>query len=262
MKMAKFIKQIAPGLAPLLYGEDFEKKSSWGDAYKVHADKKAYWAIYQEYRKHRFIQVLVDNDPVPYQSIILDMNLDMGHMIIDELFPSRYMLRQGQALNIEIRLDNQQTIDFQTRVIGEQIQDGAPVYRLALPEYAAQHQRREAFRLELREPIYSRCTLPDHRSESARVRDLSAQGLALELDGDQTERIHSGEIISDCVIKWRDLSMRCDFEVKRTMIPHNDINVTLVGGEISSISAADQRELTRFIMEQQRLDLQRVAVAS
>ena len=158
MKMAKLLKQFAPGLAPLIYGEPVDEKPSWGRAVKVHADHNAYWAIHQQYKKHRFLQVQVDSDPMPYQSIILDMDLNLGHMIIDELFPSRYMLRQGQTLNIEIKLDGPETIDFQTQVIGEQILDGAPVYRLALPEYAAQHQRREAYRLELKEPVYSRCT--------------------------------------------------------------------------------------------------------
>lgn len=216
-----------------------------------------YLPLYQAYKQHQFIYVLVKDQEKPLQSMILSIDAELGTMEIDDFFPQDLSCVPGQRVSVIIRGDEGRSLQFNTFVLAKQLEGGGMTYTVRLPEQIKSHQRREAFRLSVEVGgAGSRTVVNVDEEESARrflarIKDLSTSGIGLQIEGDTADVIPVGATVSSR-IDLAGLDFECRLDIRRTSMSDEIEPVTEIGGEFVDLSTLQQRDLTRYIMESQR----------
>ncbi len=217
----------------------------------------AYWPLYQVYKQHQFIYVSFKDAEKPLQSMILSIDPQNGSMEIDEFFPKDASCVPGQRITVLVRGEEGRSMQFNTFVLGLQLEDGSVRYTVRLPEQIKNHQRREAFRMNVTVGgAGSRTVLNVSETDSsrrflARIKDLSTSGVGLQIEGDTLDVIPVGSTVTS-KIGLSGLSLDCRVDIRRSSVNDDLDPVTEIGGEFVGLSVVQQRELTRYIMESQR----------
>lgn len=219
----------------------------------------AYWPLYQVYKQHQFIYVLLKGEDTPLQSMILSMDPAAGTMEIDEFFPRNHSCMPGQRISVIVRGEEGRSIQFNTYVLAREVGDGALSFTIRLPEQVKNHQRREAFRLPVEAGVTGTRTVlhvGDDEGDSARrflarIKDLSATGMGLQIEGDTSEVIPVGSRVSSR-IDLAGLNIECLLDIRRASTCEEPESLTEIGAEFIDLAVSEQRALTRYIMESQR----------
>lgn len=217
----------------------------------------AYWPLYQVYKRHQFIYVTHKRTDKPLQSMILSIDPEGGSMEIDEFFPKGASCTPGQRITVLVRGEEGRSIQFNTFVLARQLEDGGVRYTVRLPEQIRTHQRREAFRLSVAAGgVGSRTLLnvsdvENERRFLAQIKNLSTSGVGLQVEGDALDVIPVGTMVRS-KIGLDGLSLDCRLDIRRGSVNDELEAMTELGGEFVGLSAVQQRELTRYIMESQR----------
>lgn len=214
-------------------------------------------------RSRAIIDVEFEGVAQRYQSVILQVDIGAGSMLIDELFPSGFIAGAGQAMTIVVRRGDGSRARFQTRILGR-IRNGAvDNYRVQLPASIEYRQRREVFRLEVAQDGRARA---EFRTASglfcaALLQDVSATGIRLTLQNDIEVTV--GDELAELEFEFAGLGFHCRGEVRHV---HRDrYSGTGMGVALRDFPRVQERQLERAIMQQHRMSvrqarLQRLAV--
>jgi len=215
-----------------------------------------YMTLFKIKRNHSFLQVKFDGNESIYQSMILDVNPDDRTMTIDEIFPrdEGFIGMQGQGATLTIR-DKGVVISFETEVIRRVKSDGVTLYMVRLPSEIAKDQRRGAFRINVdkRSDIEVKIESQEHSHLYAKVANLSATGVCLEIEGDQSEILKMGVVMQDCRIKLGSAGeVLCNLDVRNLKSVEEPYHHMLIGGKFVGIDMEQGRNLEKFLIKQQR----------
>ncbi|MBL4867148.1 MAG: flagellar brake protein [Pseudomonadales bacterium] len=218
-----------------------------------------YMTLFKIKRNHSFVQVKFVGDHAIYQSMILDVDPDERTLTIDELFPKDegFVGMAGHNVTLTVR-DKGVVISFDTEVIQRGESDGASLYVIRLPSEIAKDQRRGAFRIDVENENHIRIKIesPEHCHLLVKVRDLSATGVRLEIEGDQSETLKAGLVLQSCRIKLGDFGeLLCNLDVRNLRNSEEPYDHTIVGGKFIDISVDQGRVLEKFIIKEQRRGL-------
>jgi c-di-GMP-binding flagellar brake protein YcgR len=193
-----------------------------------------------------------------YQSVILKVDAEAGSILIDELFPSGFVGLPGQPVVVALRRQDGSRAGFATRIIERCNSAGVDSYRLSLPGSVDYQQRREVFRLRLtrRSATISEFQTSDQQFCAAVVRDLSADGIRLELQN--SIQLAPGDLLIGLNFEFERHHFHCQAVVRH--VYNGRSGEIIIGAAFRDFPRLQQRLLERMIMQQQRYAVRQARV--
>ncbi|WP_164880912.1 flagellar brake protein [Aestuariirhabdus litorea] len=204
-------------------------------------------------QNHTFIEVSLEGSDRHFRSLVLAVEEDS--ILIDELFPGNDELRlsKGRRFDIDCR-EGGYNISFSASLIGEEQNDGFPVYRLTVPDYVEHHQRRAAYRVKV--PAASRMPVMlggyGGVSLSGVIVDISSSGVRIHVGGSRLEGLGPGTLIPDVRFTLEESRIRCQLRICNSSYARRPYLHTILGCELVGVDSALQTKLDRYIATLQR----------
>ncbi|RME35287.1 MAG: hypothetical protein D6786_02420 [Gammaproteobacteria bacterium] len=221
-------------------------------------DQRQIHAMLEQIRTgHTLVAVHVMGEEGDYNSAILKLDPESGHIVFDELAPSpgEGKLVAGTRVRVTARNKGVQVrFDAVVTDLGEY--QGLPFFRTTLPEEIRYIQRREHYRapIPVDEHVTAQLMTDNDILLNADVSDLSVAGCNLRLRSRPAFRIGRGTVIPRCFITLPDeeriitsLEVRQADDWERTAFMH-------LRGRFLGLTRAERRSLQRYII---RLDRKR-----
>jgi len=191
-----------------------------------------------------------------FQSMVLSVDEINKTILIDELFPQpEIKLLADQTLYFESH-DNGSTTSFSSTVITDTRSNGLPALLLNLPDVIKLEQRRNNFRLQLRnnQPVSAKLFQNHYDALSGMVKDISNHGLRINLTGNQTDELQHGDILQHCEINLDEMNqIECQLTVRSKRYFSRPYRHTQIGTEITDIKLKHRDLLTHYVTRQQRM---------
>jgi len=205
---------------------------------------------------HEWLDVKVTKTNHSYQSLVLEIDIENGELLVDELFPPEHLndVQPGDTVQVITHSKNQ-PVDFYTRILSREFNNGTTAWRLELPAEIGANHNREAFRIYVESEVglHIEVTHNGEPLRDVRIINLSIDGLKLSFNKEARERLDALQKLDDCLIRLpNDTDIDCSIELKslydiRTPYPH------LLGGGKLVIENAQQRvKLQQFLAATQR----------
>ncbi len=218
-----------------------------------HARNQTYLQLHKAQREHSFVEVTLPGDTVIYQTMILSVDPEERTILIDEFFPTGFFGMPGQRVNVCIRQKDGGRIKFATEIMSNHMHEGAPLYVLLMPRDLESDQRRNAYRLPLGESISidSNFIGPDQTAYTARIKNLSRNGLAMQVKNAEGD-FHFNDKLKHVAFDFVGVNIDCDLAIRSVEEEDEETGIVIIGGEFIDISPAEQNYLNKSIMKIQR----------
>lgn len=189
-----------------------------------------------------------------YQSFLVEMNRETGWIAFDELIPNdgERLLVQGEPIHIEgfhegarISWTSDQSVH-----VGEI--DGARCYWIPTPAALTYHQRRNAYRAQLKE-IAVAAQLSGTAARKAlegRLLDISATGCKLSIKGNLQGSLQTGQIY-ELSAKLPIGAIQTEVELRHLVIDEK-LDTSMCGLRFHRLSGLTQRQIERLVYQLQR----------
>ncbi len=189
-----------------------------------------------------------------YQSFLVEMNRETGWIALDELIPNdgERLLLQGEPIHIEGFYEGARlswTSDQQVHT-GEI--DGARCYWIPTPTTLTYHQRRNAYRAQLKE-IAVAAQLGGSTVRKAlegRLLDISATGCKLSVKGDQQTILQTGQVY-EMIAKLPIGAIQTEVELRHVAIDEKS-GTSICGLRFHRLSGLTQRQIEKLVYQLQR----------
>lgn len=191
-----------------------------------------------------------------FQSYLVEVDRDRARVALDEIIPTdgERFLKQGESFNVEAFRDGVRVAwscehDVQ---LGEL--EGAPCYWAPLPLEVVYHQRRSAFRAQLKQSDQVKVVLTSDKLRDAllgHLLDISATGCKLRFAGNLTEQLSNGQVHERLTAQLPFGSMTCAVELRHVQYDEK-LDMTFVGTRFYRMSGLEQRQVERFVYQLQR----------
>jgi c-di-GMP-binding flagellar brake protein YcgR len=202
---------------------------------------------------HSLVSITVGGENEPFNSAILAIDRENGHLLLDELTPRRGHDRLIEAgrLNAYARLRGID-VHFAAQLDQASMQDGIAVYRVPLPKAVHYAQKRSSFRVQVSLAMDLPVTLSreDGESVTGRLCDLSIGGTGALFPPDTL--LAKGDRLADCLIDLPGAGrLSCPFEV-RFAKHQEETNRVRIGGRFLDLTAVQERKIQRSVNFLQR----------
>jgi c-di-GMP-binding flagellar brake protein YcgR len=190
-----------------------------------------------------------------FLTTLLDVDPRRQRLRIDELNPSaghEALLRVG-LVSLSTRLAGVE-VAFRSSIERVDAGRGAAFYTLPFPSVLLYHQRRDTHRVEVPPPLTVRAWLvgPDEERLPAEVRDLSPEGLCLQVAAGRLPRLEAGQRLQGCDLLLPDgLRVGCDLEV-RWVRGGEGRRPWRIGARFVALSGAHGRAIAQLVAQLER----------
>lgn len=176
--------------------------------------------------EHRgLITVHLAGNPGNFASILLELDLAGGSLVLDELHPRAgdQHVRPGARLLVSARLDGSR-IEFRSNVQDSVSYKGAPAWRVTLPTSVDYFERRGGYRLAVPTALQMRPVIFSGQDGPipARLVDISRRGLAALLDP-QIEAAVGAQV--PCTLHLPENSVSLDAEIRSSVVQQNRLRL-------------------------------------
>jgi len=197
-----------------------------------------------------------------FQSMVIAVDEINKTILIDELFPQPdFKTEAGKTLYFESH-ENGSTTSFTSTIVTTTRSNGLPALLLKLPENIDLEQRRNNFRLQLKNnhPVSAKLFQNHYDALSGMVKDISNHGLRINLTGDQTHELQHGDILQHCEIKLDEINqINCQLTIRSKRYFSRPYRHTQIGTEITDIQLKHRDLLTHYVTRQQRMQCRKRA---
>ncbi|MFI8479444.1 flagellar brake protein [Pseudomonas sp. NPDC078700] len=191
-----------------------------------------------------------------FQSYLIEVDLDKGRLIFDELVPNdgERFLKSAEPFSVESSRDGVR-VAWQCNE-SAQISEhkGLRCYFCALPTEVHYHQRRSAFRAVLKLSELVAITLKGEKLAtplSGQLLDISATGCKLRIAGDVSQILKPGLVYEEMIAQLPFGAMTAPVELRHAH--YNDkLDITMLGVRFYRMSGLVQRQVERFVYQLQR----------
>lgn len=191
-----------------------------------------------------------------FQSYIVAIDRERNLVALDELIPAEgeRILLNGEPFHIEAFHDGVRIAwDCSAKVTASEL-DGARCYWSWLPVEMTYHQRRNAFRVPLRQGELMPVEIAGKKLREpakGQLLDISATGCRLRFPGNLCERLNSGEVYELFRLSLPFNTIVTAIEARHIQYEEN-LDTTYVGARFHRLSGLDQRQIERFVYQLQR----------
>ncbi len=212
-------------------------------------------------RRHNFLDVHFPRIEHRFQSLILELHPDEGYLLIDELFPAdgRQLLLEGDVAEISAR-GSSGVVSFFSRLLlkengRRETSDGAPTYRMELPEEIGGSYRRHAFRVYVERESDLLIDLRDSDGNPlpAHIVNLSADGIKISVDGDAVKLLEQHHRFDNALIRLPDdIDIDCAIDFRNVYLMRTPSQHTIAGGKLDIPQATQRNKLGQYLAAVQR----------
>ncbi|WPC06570.1 flagellar regulator YcgR PilZN domain-containing protein [Pseudomonas benzenivorans] len=191
-----------------------------------------------------------------FQSYLVEVDRDSSRLTLDEIIPNdgeRYLLN-GESFRIEAFHEGVRVAWECPQTVQITEHQGARCYLSPMPEEVHYHQRRNAFRAQLRLSEQLKVELAGSRLKSplnGQMLDISATGCRLRMPGDVTQRMQTGQVYERFTAELPFGAMTTSVEL-RHMQYEEKVDATFMGLRFHRLSGLEQRQVERFVYQVQR----------
>ncbi|WP_086480589.1 flagellar brake protein [Oceanospirillum sanctuarii] len=142
-----------------------------------------------------------------YSTIILKVDLKNRHFIVDQVSPNwgdRVMAKSG-AFMFEAYYDGCRIASSTLKAVGKGVQDGQAIYKIPFPDELDYFQRRQFYRAQIRRGVVIDAIFDSKdfaKPIVGELKDISAQGCQIEIDGDYREILGNQAVLDSCSITF------------------------------------------------------------
>jgi len=189
-----------------------------------------------------------------YRSFLVELNREKGWIALDELIPTdgERVLLQGEPFHVEGFYEGVRIAWTNNQPAHLAELDDARCYWVPMPTELTYHQRRNAYRAQLKETstLASLGGASLRKALEGRLLDISATGCKLSIKGDQQGRLQTGQLY--------ELSAKLPFGTVQTavelrhLVVNEKLDTTFCGLRFHRISGPTQRQIERFVYQLQR----------
>lgn len=191
-----------------------------------------------------------------FQSYLVEIDKDRARLALDEIIPTdgERFLKQGETFNVEAFRDGVRvawTCDHDVQ-LGEL--DGAPCYWAPLPDELIYHQRRSAFRAQLKRGDLVNVVLNGDKLREplpGHLLDISATGCKLRFAGDLSQQLSGGQLHERLTAHLPFGDLTCAVEIRHVQY-EDKLDMTFIGARFHRINGLEQRLVERFVYQLQR----------
>lgn len=211
--------------------------------------------LWQLQASRQLLEVVPRGHKQSYQSMIIAIDEARGLLWLDELFPEQKFLQVGDEICVRHQR-NGELLTFTTSVIAWGSSFGASGIAVILPEFADYQPRRAT----------PRCDLSQHTTISAKIRllgqeacygtvkDISYEGLCVQVPGNLLGQLHRGGVIPLCEVHLnKELHIHCRAQVRSFRLCREPYRATQISLEFVDLQPKRRVQLQQFI---HRLTLQ------
>ncbi len=222
--------------------------------------------------KHTPLKISFDAVADRYTSMVIAVNYKEGYFLLDEITPrwGDDLMAKAVPFNFESYHDGCRISASRLQASGRAIRDGAPIYRVPFPESLHFLQRRKFYRAPVRRSLLIKVrigTYPEtdalHEQENPAqqepvwvheglLRDLSAQGCQVDIEGDLSNTLEKNILFPVCHIIFPngdliDLSM-----FVRHIGYDEDKNISSLGCQFDELEPQKEQKISFVVTELQR----------
>ncbi|MCQ4296390.1 flagellar brake protein [Pseudomonas stutzeri] len=189
-----------------------------------------------------------------FQSFLVEMNRETGWIALDELIPNdgeRYLL-QGEPLHIEGVYEGARIFWTNDQPVHLGEIDGARCYWIPTPSTLTYHQRRNAYRAQLKETAVAAQLggAAVRKALDGRLLDISATGCKLSLKGNFLGSLQTGQIY-ELAAKLPIGSIQTEVELRHLAVDEK-LDTSMCGLRFHRLSGLAQRQIERLVYQLQR----------
>ncbi|MFG1489098.1 HD domain-containing phosphohydrolase, partial [Oceanospirillum sp. HFRX-1_2] len=202
-----------------------------------------------------------------YSTIILKVDLKNRHFIVDQVSPNwgdRVMAKSG-AFMFEAYYDGCRIASSTLKAVGKGVQDGQAIYKIPFPDELDYFQRRQFYRAQIRRGVVIDAILDSKdfaKPIVGELKDISAQGCQIEIDGDYRETLGGQAVLDNCSITFpNQLSISTAIQVRH--VGYDDKNDrSSCGCLFVDLHPMEERKVSYAVAEIQREVARRSSDAS
>lgn len=249
---------------------DLTSTSKKDDEKHVITRRASIFAILRSLQKHRSPLSIVfrGESKQTYTSIVLKVDLDEGYFLIDELAPAsgNKRIMAGDAFSIRANDRGVQVLFSGNRVVAAGHNQGAAIYKVALPNKALYKQRRDAFRAHISLANRAEIKLVSYERQRplmGSLIDISSTGCKIEFPYLVEPAFEEFEVFDEVSFDLPeavfDSSVLCSAEARHAVYDEHK-QITQCGFRFLSPDGRNQREIDRYVAFLQR-EARRLGVA-
>lgn len=191
-----------------------------------------------------------------FQSYLVEIDRERNRLALDEIIPTdgERFLKQGEAFAVEAYRDGVRVAWECEHGVQFGEFEGAPCYWAPMPLEAIYHQRRSAFRAQLKQTDLLKVVLAGDKLREplqGHLLDISATGCKLRFAGNLSQQLHNGQVHERLTVQLPLGPMTCAVELRHVQY-EDKVDMTFIGTRFFRISGLEQRQVERFVYQLQR----------
>ncbi len=191
-----------------------------------------------------------------FQSYLVRIDRERNRIAFDEMIPNdgERFLKNNEPFLIESFHDGVRIVWECNQPVQISELDGARCYWASIPSEITYHQRRNAFRAQLKQTLGVKVELADSKLSlilRGTLLDISATGCKLRIPGDVTSRLQPGQVYDRFLAHLPIGALSTQVEL-RHMHYEDKQDVSFLGMRFHRISGLEQRLIERFVYQLQR----------
>lgn len=192
-----------------------------------------------------------------YSTIILKADLKGRFFIIDQVTPEwgDRLIAKSSTFTFEAFYDGCRIASTKLKAIGKGQQDGQAIYKIPFPDELDYFQRRQFYRAQIRRGVDVTTTLNSSELTeeiSGSLKDISAQGCQIQLEGDYREQLDDQIVIDECEITFPNkLSICSQIQIRHVGYDEKK-DISSCGCLFIDIPPMEERKISYAVAEVQR----------
>ena len=192
-----------------------------------------------------------------YSTIILKVDLKGRFFIIDQVTPNwgDRLMAKSSTFSFEAFYDGCRISSTKIRAVGKGVQDGQAIYKIPFPDELDYFQRRQFYRAQIRRGVDVEAVLTSPQLEEPAIgvlKDISAQGCQICLEGDYQEILANQAIIENCLITFpNQLTINSSIQVRHVGYDEKQ-DCSYLGSLFSALDPMEERKISYAVAEIQR----------
>ncbi len=189
-----------------------------------------------------------------YQSFLVQMNRETGWIALDEIIPNdgERLLLQGEPIHIDGFYEGARISWTNDQPAHLSEIDGARCYWIPAPAELTHHQRRNAYRAQLKETAVAAQlgSASNRKSLEGKLLDISATGCKLSVKGDYQGSLQTGQVY-ELVAKLPIGLIQTEVELRHLLFDEK-LDITMCGLKFHRLTGQTQRQIERLVYQLQR----------
>jgi c-di-GMP-binding flagellar brake protein YcgR len=191
-----------------------------------------------------------------FQSYLIEADREKSLLILDEMIPSdgeRYLLN-GEAFRIEAFHEGVRVAWECHNTIQIAEHDDARCYLSPMPQEVHYHQRRNAYRAQLKQTEQIKVELAGAKLSKplqGQMLDISATGCKVRIHGNATHSLQAGQVYERFTAQLPFGAMITAAELRHAQYEEK-LDTTFLGLRFHRMSGLEQRQVERFVYQLQR----------